>query len=242
MGVITFNNVTSSSLGIEVETFPDYIAPEKEYQVTHVPGRNGDLVVDTKTYQNVPRPYEVSMVTRNSETFTQKMNAIAEWLHSASGYARLEDTYEPDYYRMAYYSESLSIENLFNEAGKATLNFICKPQRYLKTGETPVTFTSAGTIQNGTGFASSPIIKVTTNNTQGSVSIGNHTFSIKAGAGTDPITVDCELQDAWSGTTNKNSYIVLTNGEFPVIDPGTQTVTFDGGVQSVEVTPRWWTV
>ena len=101
MGVITFNNITSSSLGIEVETFPNYEVPEKEYQITHVPGRNGDLVVDTKTFQNVPRPYEVSVATRNGETFTQKMNAIAEWLHSASGYDRLEDTYEPDYYRMA---------------------------------------------------------------------------------------------------------------------------------------------
>lgn len=242
MGVITFNNITSSSLGVEVETFPDYVAPEKEYQVTHVPGRNGDLVVDTKTFQNVPRPYEVSVATRNSETFTQKMNAIAEWLHSASGYARLEDTYEPDYYRMAYYSESVSFENLFNEAGKATLNFICKPQRYLKSGETPVTFTEEGTIQNGTRFSSSPVLKVTTDNTQGSVSIGNHTIAIKAGAGTDQITIDCELQDAWSGITNKNSFIILTDGEFPVIDPGTQTVTFDGGVQSVEVIPRWWTV
>lgn len=242
MGVITFNNVTSSSLGVEVETFPNYEAPEKEYQITHVPGRNGDLVVDTKTFQNVPRSYEVSVATRNSETFTQKMNAVAEWLHSASGYARLEDTYEPDYYRMAYYSESISIENLFNEAGKATLNFICKPQRYLKSGETPITFSEEGTIQNGTRFSSSPVIKVITDNTQGSVSIGNHTIAIKAGAGTDQITIDCELQDAWSGTTNKNSFVILTDGEFPVIDPGTQTVTFDGGVQRVEVIPRWWTV
>jgi phage-related protein len=175
-------------------------------------------------------------------SFPLIINQVAEWLHSASGYARLEDTYEPDYYRMAYYSESVSFENLFNEAGKATLNFICKPQRYLKSGETSISFTEEGTIQNGTRFSSSPVLKVTTDNTQGSVSIGNHTITIKAGAGTDPITIDCELQDAWSGTTNKNPFIILTDGEFPVIDPGTQTITFDGGVQSVEVTPRWWTV
>lgn len=242
MGVITFNGITSSSLGIEVETFPGYVAPEKEYQVTHIPGKNGDLVVDTGTYKNVPRPYKVSMATRNSETYTSKMNAIVEWLHSASGYARLEDTYEPDYYRMAYYSESVEIENLFDEAGRATLKFICKPQRFLKSGETEVTYTGTGSIINGTGFASSPKIIVTTDNTLGSVTIGNHTFSVKAGAGTDPITVDCQEQEAYSGTTNKNSYIILGYGEFPVIDPGTQTVTFDGGVQSVKITPNWWTI
>ena len=32
------------------------------------------------------------------------------------------------------------------------------------------------------------------------------------------------------------------NGEYPRIAPGTQTISFTGGVQSVEVTPRWWIV
>ena len=184
----------------------------------------------------------ISVTPRTYSTYTEKMNAISDWLHSASGYARLEDTYEPDYYRKAYYDEQTDMENIFNEAGQATLNFICKPQRYLKSGEEPITISSGGLIQNRTRYEAYPILKVTTNNTQGSVSIGNHSITIKAGAGTDPITIDCELQDAWSGTSNKNSYIVLTDSEFPVIDPGTQTVTFDGGVQSVEVIPRWWTV
>ena len=51
MGIITFNNISSKSVGLEVETFPDYVAPQKIYEVTHVPGRNGDLVRDTKTYE-----------------------------------------------------------------------------------------------------------------------------------------------------------------------------------------------
>lgn len=184
----------------------------------------------------------ISVTPRTYSTYTEKMSAISDWLHSASGYARLEDTYEPDYYRKAYYDEQTDMENIFNEAGQATLNFVCKPQRYLKSGEEPITISSGGLIQNRTRYEAYPILKVTTNNTQGSVAIGNHSIAIKAGAGTDPITIDCELQDAWSGTSNKNSYIVLTDGEFPVIDPGAQTVTFDGGVQSVEVIPRWWTV
>ena len=242
MGVIKFNGVTSKDLGIEVETFPTYDTPEKEYQVTHIPGRNGDLLVPTGTYKNVPRNYKVSMATYDQVDYYKMMNKISEWLYSSVGYARLEDSYEPDYFTYAYYSSSLSIENLFNEAGRATLSFICKPQRYLKIGEMPISFTTNGTIRNTTNEIALPIVKVTTNNTQGSVSIGNHSITIKAGAGTDPITVDCELQDAWSGASNKNSYIVLTDGEFPVIDPGTQTVTFDGGIQSVEVIPRWWTV
>ena len=41
MGVITFNGITSSSVGVEVETFPNYVAPQKDYEVIHIPGRNG---------------------------------------------------------------------------------------------------------------------------------------------------------------------------------------------------------
>jgi predicted phage tail component-like protein len=242
MGVIEFNGISSRDLGIEVETFPTYDTPEKEYQVTHVPGRNGDLLVPTGTYKNVPRSYKVSMATYDRVEYYKMMNKIAEWLYSSNGYARLEDSYTPEYYSYAYYDKSISIENLFNEAGRATLTFTCKPQRYLKIGEYPISFTSSGTLHNQTDEIALPVLKVVTNNTQGAVGIGNQSITIKAGAGTNPIIIDSELQDAWSGATNKNSYIVLTNGDFISIKPGNNAVTLSGGIQSVEVTPRWWTV
>ena len=159
MGVITFNNVSSSSFGLEVETFPTYDIPEKEYDVVHVPGRNGDLLIDNNTFSNVSRKYKVSVATQTMP-FYQKLNGISEWLHSASGYSRLEDTYEPDFYRMACYREGINVENLLNEAGRATITFDCKPQKFLKSGEAAVEFTQMGVITNPTAFASSPIIKV----------------------------------------------------------------------------------
>lgn len=254
MGIIVFNNKSSKDIGLEVETFPEYTAPEKVYDVIHVPGRNGDVVIDTGTYSNVPRTYEVSIATRNLTTYSQKMSQVAEWLHSASGYARLEDSYDEDFYRLAYYNEQNSIQNLFNEAGRATLNFICKPQRYYKHGEIPLLFTSNGEIQNVTINSACPILNITTNNTAqdpttgivGSVSIGEYAFSIRH----DPeyigetmlFTVDCELQNAYRNLINMNNLMVLNGEEFPRIDPGEQAIAFDGGVLSVEVIPRWWTV
>lgn len=241
MGIIVFNNIPSTSVGIEVSTFPQYTLPEKEYETVHIPGKSGDLVIDTGSYKNVTRSYQVNAATYDIVRYDQKMNAIAEWLHSTSGYCRLEDTYEPDFFRLAYYQEGVSFENLFNEAGQGTLNFICKPQRFYKTGDVGVKFTENGKIQNRTNFTSKPLLHIVTNDTAGTVTIGSYTIGIKAESGIN-ITVDCDLQDAYYGTENKNYCIVLNDGEFPKLTPGENVVSFTGGIISVEVIPRWWTV
>lgn len=241
MGSIIFNNMSSKDVGIEVETYPVYLVPEKEVQVVHVPGRNGDIVISKGNYKNTSCSYDVSIATYDRSSYVNTMNRVAEWLHSASGYCRLEDTYEPIFYRMAYYNASVSIENLFNEAGKATIKFICKPQRFYKDGDEPVKYTTTGKINNPTIFPSLPIINVVTDNTYGTVTIGSHEFAINAGSGTH-ITVDCELQDAYYGTENKNSFLILNGGNFPQIESGEHVVAFTGGVQSVEVIPKWWTI
>lgn len=241
MGIIVFNGISSKDVGIEVETFPSYSVPEREYDVIHVPGRSGDLVIDSGTYKNVDRSYKISVATRGSATYSQVMNRVAEWLHSASGYARLEDSYDEDFFRYAYYNSAVSIENLFNEAGRATIKFMCKPQRYYKSGEVPIKFTAAGSIQNRTINASSPIIKIVKTDTIGSVVIGDVTLTLSSDSGTN-ITIDCELQDAYYGDVNKNSVITLTSGVFPKLYPGSNAISFNGGITSVEIIPRWWTI
>ena len=41
MGVIIYNGVSSEEFAIQVEHPPGYETPEKDYEVTHIPGRNG---------------------------------------------------------------------------------------------------------------------------------------------------------------------------------------------------------
>lgn len=241
MGVIVFNGISSKDVGIEVETFPEYTIPEREYEAIHVPGRNGDVIIDNGTYKNVSRSYQVSIATYDIP-YHQKMSGVAKWLHSAPGYARLEDSYEPDFYHLAYYNESVSIENLFNEAGKATIKFVCKPQRFYKSGEQIVTFNSNGSIQNGTVNIALPKIIVTKNGLQGTVTVGDATLTILASSG-DTIIIDSELQDIYDPLgANKNSVVTFDDGIFPLLNPGLNTVSFTGGVTKVEIIPRWWTI
>lgn len=138
MGVIIFNGVASTDYNIEVETYPEYETPSKDYEAVHVPGRNGDVYISLESYKNVNRTYEISVASPEPNHYTRLANGVSEWLNSAVDYARLEDSYEPEYYRMAVYEDEVSISNILNHGGKTRVTFKCKPQRFLKSGDRPI--------------------------------------------------------------------------------------------------------
>lgn len=234
MGVIIFNNKSSADCRIQVAHPPGYAYPERDYTITHIPGRNGDIIQDNGCYKNVERTYEVSFDAPN-EDFATYANAVSAWLHSTTGYARLEDSYEPNYYRMATYQESNIFENLYNQAGTATIVFECKPQRFLKTGDNIITIQNSLTIMNPTGFEAYPLFKVT--GTSGVLTVNGN--SITFSSIDNFVMLDCELQDAYKENINKNSTI---SGTFPVLKTGSNTISWTGNITSVTMKPRWWTI
>lgn len=237
MGVITFNGIASNKLGIQVEHPPGYETPKKDYEIVHVPGRNGDVYIDKGSYQNVSRTYDIAIGSADAD-FASIANTISEWLYAPVGYARLEDTYELDYYRLAAYSDATDIKNILTHAGRVTIAFDCKPQRFLKSGEKSVTFTAKGTLSNPTKFEALPTI-IVKGSGKGVLQIGKYTVTISDI--NSLVTIDCELQDAYNGTANRNSTITLSDG-FPKLVSGSNSITFSGGITSVEVIPKWWTL
>lgn len=237
MGVIIYNGRSSKDIGLEVETFPEYRSPKRTYEKIHIPGRNGDLVIDGGCWENVVRPYSVSIGSYD-RSYHEMMNKVSEWLHSSITYARLEDSYEPEYYRLATYLEEFSISNILNHGGKATIEFDCKPQRFLKNGDNPIEITKTTSLQNPTGFSSIPIIKVYGNGA-GVLTVGEYTVTISEIG--SQIIIDSEIQDAYYGGINKNPMITLSNG-FPELGVGSNNIGFSGGITKLEVIPKWFTL
>lgn len=237
MGIVIFNSVSSEDYGIQVEHPPEYQTPARDYEVIHIPGRNGDMVIDNGSYQNVNRSYQIAIGDLKKD-FTSMANMISEWLNSASGYSRLEDSYEPEYYRMAMFHDEVAIENILQHAGRTTVHFNCKPQRFLKSGESSRRISNPSTLFNPTGFRSLPCITVFGSG-NGVLGIGSYTINISNISGA--IVLDSDIQDAYHGTVNRNSDIVLSNG-FPELLPGENSITWSGGISYLEVIPRWWTL
>ena len=242
MGTIFWNGRSSSEIPIVVERQPDYVIAERDYDVEHVPGRNGDLLIDNESYKNVPRPYDIAFGSY-TKTHSEMALAVSEWLHSASGYARLEDTYESEYFRMAYYQEEVELENILNHLGRATITFICMPQRFLKSGEKSIIFKEKSQkIHNPTRFKAKPLINISGTDS-GTITVNGVKILIQTISGL--ITLDSDLQEAYSGSISKNSFISWPDSDehlFPSLNPGLNDISITGGITKVEVIPRWWTL
>lgn len=237
MGIVLFNGISSMDYGIVVEHPPGYQTPARDYEAVHIPGRNGDLMIDGGSYQNAVRSYELA-VGNLGRNFADMANAVSEWLNAPSGYARLEDSYEPEYYRMAVYQNEMDIENILFHAGRVTVEFNCKPQRFLKTGETALELSAATTLRNPTGFTALPLLTVYGSGS-GTLSVGAYSVRISNIGGS--LYIDSDIQDAYAGSVNRNADVTMSDG-FPRLSPGETVVSWTGGVTRVGVVPRWWTL
>lgn len=265
MSEIIFNSISSKDIGIEIETFPEYIIPEKNVDSYEIPGRNGSIVIDHGTFKNVDLSYKVSAVAQNGD-YSATMHKIAAWLFSPSGYARLEDTYDSECYRMAKCSSSMTFSNIFNEAGQATIKFNAMPQRYLKIGETSVdydaTFGETKTVKifNPTLFTSKPLIclrdvglhseqaygqvsKLIINGIELKISLNETTWTNKK-----DVYYDFEDKHIYTVT---NGVIENITGNAAVdgfksnieLKPGDNVIEYSTiNYASISIIPRWWTI
>lgn len=233
--MIWWGGVCSEDVGVVVERFPSQNGPARRLETIQIPGRNGDLIIDSGAYDNYTQEYEVYFHAGVDQT-PQAARDVRAWLASSVSYQRLEDSYDPDCFRMAYYAGPAEIENIMNEFGRMVISFICKPQRFLRIGEQVLSCTAGGSLFNP-GLPSLPLIKVSGSGA-GYLYIGAYTVQILSLDGY--VMLDSDTQNAYKDTLNKNS--TISAPEFPVLQPGENTISWDGGITSVEITPRWWTV
>lgn len=236
--MINWNGITSDSLNCIVERYPAHTVPQRKQSAISVPGRNGDLLLQQTAYSNYIQAYDVYLSgPRNGSKLPDVARAVAAWLN-VGGYRKLIDDYTPDTFRMAFFQGPLELENTFNLYGRATIEFNCKPQRFLNSGETAQTITaSGGTITNPTAYNAKPLITVYGSGAA-TLQVGECVCTLSSI--NTSITLDSDTENAYNGTTNLNSTVTIP--EFPELIPGNNAVTWTGGITSVQITPRWWTL
>lgn len=212
-----------------------YGAPERDVESVEVPGRSGTLLIDKGRWKNISVTYPCFIV----RDFASNMAAFRGWLLSQRGYRRLEDGYDPEHYRMAQFCAALSPEVAAGgHAANFNVTFDCKPQRWLVSGEAAVEAANGGTLVNPTAFDALPLITVTGSGA-GTLTVGAVTVEIKS-MPEGVLVLDCEAQDVSGGGRNLNSTIYAP--EFPALAAGETAIGWTGGIESVTVVPRWWTL
>jgi len=235
LNFFTFNGQSSLDYGIYVGGQGTFNAPQRDVTKVSIPGRNGDLIKDNGRWLNIEVPYNIVVM----DEFKYKTDAVRAWLSQPKTYARLEDTYHPEYFRLARFIGPIDFEtSAWNKTGKATVVFDCKPQRFLKDGESLVEMANGGTILNPTLYESKPLIRIVCTGS-GTVTVGN--YIIEVSDISTYVDVDCEIMNCYANGVSMN-HKVRIDGRFPIIPPNKVDVEWTGDITKVYIAGRWYTV
>ena len=214
----TFGNQSSWDFSLRVEKLPKIGSPKRRVTAIPVPGRSGNLHIDEGVYDSYRQPYEC--YSHGKEPTAEVTHAIRKWLMSDGTPRKLTDEYDPKHYHMATYTGPLDVANILN--------------RY--SGTEAIRFTAPDRLHNLTGYPAQPLIRVEYSG-EGELHIGAYTVKLYDTAAGD-LTIDCEAMDAYRGDEPMNHIIGCE--KFPVLEAGSNAISWTGGITAVEITPRWW--
>jgi len=168
--IILFNGRPSTDFEMIVTEYPVLSRGVRRGDSYQIAGRNGTQIREDDTFENYTMTYKVTFPEDRGPSVTTA--EIARWLLGSSGFCRLEDTFEPDFYRLARYAGPLNVSQLLDKCGEAPLAFDCQPERFLKSGEKAVTLFESvdlvrdshgvsATIHNPMAFDATPLIRFT---------------------------------------------------------------------------------
>lgn len=224
----TYNGISSADFGCYVANANQFDSPARDVESISVPGRNGELTIDKGRFNNQQLSY--SMYVRGD--IRTRLSGLRNALTQNRGYLRLEDTYNPHEFYLARYIDVFTVNQSDRYRAGFAVIFDRKPQRFLKSGEEVLEFSLSSIILNDTAQVAKPLLRVYG---IGQFTVGTGTMTISsANTYTD---IDCDLMDAYKGSTNCNGNV---SGTFPTLTPGENTVTLGTGITKIEITPRWW--
>lgn len=208
-----------------------FLAPVRDVQEVTVPGRHGTLTIDNRRYNDTDGLYQCFI----QSGYQDKVHDVIDWLDKP-GYKRLEDTMDKSVYRMAKFTGLSEKKVKDNDIARFDVSFRFAPERWLKSGEEPVAFSASGVIYNPTRHDSTP--KIVVHGTgNGTITINNNVVTITGID--DGMVLDSDIKRAYVGNVAKDGAI---EGDYPVLIAGGNTVAFSGGVTSIEIVPRWWSL
>lgn len=229
MGVITFDGISSSSIGVTVEGYSSAPMAEKSVERVSVPGRNGDLIVDNGSFLGYNQKYKMHWRRSNEARTT-----VTNWLYK-DGYKAFADSNDPQHFRMANFVGGVEVDNRMDVLDRAEFEFHFKPQRFLTSGDVFTEYSAASfPVYNPTAFDSKPIVRLYGT---GYIRFANGAkITVNTTSG-DYIEFDCETLNAVdSNGANANSKVTVLG--VPVL-PSVGNV-ISKTLAKVEIKPRWW--
>ena len=223
-----WNGVRSTEYGVHVLEQPVLTLPNERATFVDVPGRSGSLTVleGESVYDDLV--LTAQCIVENTERYEE----IAAFL---KGSGRVTFANRPEGYYEARIVNQIPFEKILrgNPHRSFAVNFRCKPFWYAESVPT-ITVTKSGTfVTNPGNIYAEPKITVVGS---GSITLMVALTIIELEGIAGNITLNSALQEAYSGTTGMNSAM---SGEFPILYPGANAISWTGNVSKVVIEPRW---
>lgn len=123
---------------------------------------------------------------------------------------------------------------------RVTVDLILRPYKTLAVPGDPVVLTAAGTLTHPGTFRALPKLVISGSGTVTVTLRGTDAFTLTGMEADKPVTVDsgamiCTVPDG-DGLKNVSGQMA---GDYPVLLPGANLLSYTGTVTKIEVTPRW---
>jgi phage-related protein len=223
-----WNGVDCRQYGIHVSEQPPITIPLERSAQTNVPGRPGSLT--QLEGEDVYDDMILSAACFISDP--AQIPAIAAWLKGSGTVTFANRT--GGYYK-ARIANQIPFEKVLrgNPHCSFAVNFRCFPFFYANDAA-DITVTVSGTVITNPGSVySEPILTVTGS---GDITLMVGTTIVGLTDISEGIVIDSVLQEAYLGNTLMNDHM---SGEFPVLRPGMNAISWTGEVARVVVRPNW---
>ena len=223
-----WNGVDCRTKGIHVSELPPITIPLERSKQTNVPGRPGSL-----TQLEGDDVYDDMILTATCFIADPaQIPAIAAWL---KGKGTVTFANRTGGYYNARIANQIPFEKVLrgNPHCSFAVNFRCYPFWYQENVSDVTITTSGGTITNPGSVYSEPLITLTGS---GDITLMVGTTIVELTDITTGVVLDCSLKEAYLGTTLMNDHM---SGDFPVLKPGLNAISWSGSVTSVVISPRW---
>ena len=223
-----WNGTDCRDYGIHVTEQPPITIPAERSTQTNVPGRPGSL-----TQLEGEDVYDDLLLTATYFiSDPAQIPAIAAWLKGSGTVTFANRT--GGYYK-ARIANQIPFEKVLrgNPHCAFSVNFRCFPFWYQEDAASLTVNTSGTIVTNPGSVYAEPILTVYGS---GDITLMVGTTIVELEDISSSIVIDCALKEAYLGNALMNDHMA---GDFPVLKPGANAVSWSGTVTRVVIQPNW---
>ena len=226
-----WKDIDCRAMGCRLSAPAPIIRPEERVNHITIPGRSGDLTLleGADVYNSYIQT--VTLLAHGAE----RLVYLYKWLRGES-YVTFSG--EPDKMQKARIIGAITLnKHAFNlDWWTGEVQFYCQPLKEFRKAEN-VTITSSGsTVVNRGILVARPLFKVTVSGAPVVIASAGKQISLTGASTGSTVYIDSESMEAY--TENRSALLTVnTTGDFPVLNPGSNSVT-GSGWSALEITRR----